>query len=193
MSYSIEEHRHRFAAWAAARAASTSLLCRFSVEQGRQVLEDAGLAQVASIDNLPQPNKFDAQHRRWRERVIRSAKKHHQLPFTHGVAAKLINIYFKSIFVCGGLHEDPRVKAIHPPIDSVLLKELYKRNVGGQRNAWKDAMKARWSKLDSEQYETLIEAIRGAVPANHGLWEIEEHWVGYSIDRYAKKEDLMSG
>lgn len=36
--YDILEHRHRFAAWAASRAASVKG-CRFSAEQGKAVLE----------------------------------------------------------------------------------------------------------------------------------------------------------
>jgi hypothetical protein len=37
MIYSIEEHKHRFAAWAASRAANVNK-CRFRVEQGKKIL-----------------------------------------------------------------------------------------------------------------------------------------------------------
>jgi hypothetical protein len=42
MSYSIEEHKQRLAVWAAASAAMTSPLCRFTVEKEKAILE--GLA-----------------------------------------------------------------------------------------------------------------------------------------------------
>ncbi len=70
MSYSIEEHKHRFAAWAAGRAATVTG-CRFKVEDGKKIIESSGLMEVAkSIENLPIPSKFDSSHREWRERVI---------------------------------------------------------------------------------------------------------------------------
>lgn len=42
MSYSIEEHKQRLAAWAAASAAIVSPLCRFTIEKGKAILD--GLA-----------------------------------------------------------------------------------------------------------------------------------------------------
>jgi hypothetical protein len=45
MSYSIETHRHRFAAWAASRAASVNA-CRFPVEHGKKIIELAGIMEI---------------------------------------------------------------------------------------------------------------------------------------------------
>jgi hypothetical protein len=178
MPYSIEEHRHRFAAWAAGRAATVNG-CRFKVKQGKEIIELSGIKEIGEdINNLPEPDEFDEKHREWRSSVIQAAQRY-QPSFTHGVAAKLINIYFKSIFVCGGQHTDPRIMAIHPPIDSVLLDELYSQNIGGLRDDWKAARRVRWSKLSSEQYEHLINCIKTVVPEGLGLWCIEEHWRGY--------------
>ena len=126
MDYTIEEHRHRFAAWAAGRAANVST-CRFKVEQGKAILEAAGMDQLlAGPDRLPLPQDTDAIHREWRLKVIAAAKEL-GLAFTHGVAAKLINIYLKAGFVCGGHHDDDRVRSLHPPIDSVLLDDYNPR------------------------------------------------------------------
>lgn len=178
VSYSMEEHKHRFAAWAAGRAATVNG-CRFRVEDGKKIIESSGLMEVAkSIENLPMASKFDSSHREWRERVIESARILN-LNFTHGVAAKLINIYLKSVYVCGENHTDSKVKAIHPPIDSVLLNDLYRQDIGGQKSEWQKARKARWSKLTSSGYENVISAVQKAVPANEGLWRIEEYWQGF--------------
>lgn len=38
MKYTIEEHKHRYAAWAASRASSVTG-CRFSVSQGKSLIE----------------------------------------------------------------------------------------------------------------------------------------------------------
>lgn len=48
MSYSIEEHKHRFAAWAAGRAATVNG-CRFKVEDGKKILERLDEDQPISL------------------------------------------------------------------------------------------------------------------------------------------------
>lgn len=177
MPYTIEEHKHRFSAWASGRAASANG-CRFSVEQAKTILEAAGLNQLlADPNNLPLPQDIDTCHREWRNSVITEAG-NRGLTFTHGVAAKLINIYLKAGFVCGGHHAHANVQALHPPIDSVLLDELSAQNIGGNRHAWNEARRIRWSNFDSQQYETVINNIRATMP-NQALWEVEQYWRGY--------------
>ena len=174
--YSIELHRHRFAAWAASRAASVST-CRFTVATGRELLEACGFrAEFATPDMLPSPQAIDQSHREWRQKVIAAAKPHGHV-VSHGVAAKLINVYLKSRFVCGGFHDHAHVQALHPPIDSVLLERLWKCNVGGEEAIWRWAAQKRWSRLGPEDYEQLIDRIRTALKGAP-LWTIEEHWPG---------------
>lgn len=61
--YYLEEHKHRFAAWAAGRAASTSKTVRFSVEDGKHILEAIGLnAKLARPDQLPSSSEIDVAH-----------------------------------------------------------------------------------------------------------------------------------
>lgn len=178
MSYSIDLHRHRFSAWAAGRAASV-IGCRFSVEQAKAVIEAVGLDRLlADPSELPLPNAMDDAHAGWRAKVSAEAQQQFGLAFTHGVAAKLINVYLKAAFVCGGHHAHERVEALHPPIDGLLLKELARRGLGDQRSAWKKACRVRWSKLNSEQYQEVIDAVRLALPGSP-LWHVEEHWRGH--------------
>lgn len=177
MEYTIDEHKHRFAAWAASRAASVKG-CRFSVKQGKKVLEAAGMRKLISDpNNLPLPEGMDATHRQWRHAVINAALAE-GLNFTHGIAAKLINVYLKAGFVCGGHHGPERVQAVHPPIDSLLLDELYFKNIDGRRAVWNEARRIRFSNFDSNQYERVIEAIRDAVQ-EAALWRVEQYWPGY--------------
>jgi hypothetical protein len=178
MDYSIHEHKHRFSAWAASRAATVNG-CRFSVEHGKVILEGAGLKQLlVGPAQLPDPQNFDVAHRAWRTAVVGAANGQ-RLNFTHGVAAKLINIYLKAGFVCGGHDADPRVQAIHPPIDSLLLDELYEKNIGGLRREWSKARTIRWSKFTSQQYESVIVSIRSALGGMVPLWQVEQYWRGY--------------
>ena len=176
LRYGINLHAHRFAAWAASRAASV-VNCRFSVAQGRIILEECGFnASFSSPEQLPEPQAIDEQHRKWRADIL-SAAASRGLTFTHGVAAKLVNVYFKSRFVCGGHHDDERVRALHPPIDSVLLEALVELNVGGHASAWKQAAKTRWSRFGSEDYEHVIQLIRQSLNGAP-LWMIEAYWRG---------------
>ncbi len=178
MSYTIEEHKHRYAAWAASRAASTKT-CRFEVQIGKEILEETGLNQLlSSPENLPASSTIDVEHRIWREKAIIAAEKRGLVGFGHGVAAKLINVYLKGAFVCAGYENHPKVAAIHPPIDSLLLDELYFNNVGGLKSDWSLARKLRWSKFSSVQYEAVIQSIRTAMQ-NKPLWQVESYWRGY--------------
>lgn len=178
MKYTIDEHKHRFAAWAASRAASVKG-CRFSVEQGKRILEATGIPNLISDpNNLPLPEGMDSTHRKWRNAVINAARAEGLENFTHGVAAKLINVYLKAGFVCGGHHAHERVRCVHPPIDSLLLDELYSKNVGGKKEIWYEARRIRFSNLDSNQYEVVIKAIRETMQ-QAPLWEVERYWPGH--------------
>jgi hypothetical protein len=94
-----------------------------------------------------------------------------------GIAAKLLNVYLKAAFVCGGEHDQPRVKVIHPPIDRVLLIGLAGSPEMKSKTDWKRFHP--WTDLDSERYQDLIGCIRAALPEGEPLWKIEEYWPGY--------------
>ena len=149
------------------------------MEDGQAILRGAGLNLLLhDLANLPDPVDIDVTHREWRNKVIETAQGY-RLRFTHGVAAKLINIYLKSGFVCAGHHTDARVQALHPPIDSVLLRELSEQNVGCLRPVWNEARRIRWSRFNSDQYEKVIESIRAALQDHSAMWTVEQYWRGY--------------
>ena len=169
--YNFKEHVHRFAAWAAGRAASTST-ARFSVESAKSWLERAeGLkACVCNPSDLPKTaNEFDEKHRNWRNSVIADANN----AVTHGIAAKLINIYLKSAVVHPHCAEDMKVGFAHPPIDRLLLIELRK----ARPEIWR-GQNLTWSKFDSEAYESVIRKVRLTLTDGEPLWRIEEYWKG---------------
>ncbi|WP_439182644.1 hypothetical protein [Carboxylicivirga taeanensis] len=116
-------------------------------------------------------------HREWRDEIIAYAKEE-SIPFTHGVSTKLINVYLKSIIICGGFYKHPNSKFIHPPIDSVLLKELAAKNFNGKAKFWRDSNKTAWSNFNSEEYEQVIKEIRNGI-GEKPLWTIEEFWKGH--------------
>jgi len=171
-NYDIHEHTHRFAAWAAATGASASPRCRFTVEAGKAILERAGFdAGLRHPRQLPSPARVEVVHLAWRKAVIKEARKA-GLEFTHGIAAKLINLYLKAKFTCGGYAGHPHVAALHPPIDSLLLK-AFNRTLKPQ-----DRLPVNWSTFDSKTYQQAIGALRlgrKGLP----LWTAESLWQGH--------------
>jgi hypothetical protein len=96
---------------------------------------------------------------------------------TAGRAAKLINLYLKTRFVCAGHHFHDNVKALHPPIDRELLSQLASADVAGLGQQWREARDWAWTKFTSDQYEHVIGLVRTSV-RGRPLWTIEEHWGG---------------
>lgn len=167
---------HKYAAWAASRAASVKG-CRFTVKSGQYILEDLAIHRfILNPDILPDKAlEFNAQHKQWREHIIELSKSETCPVFTHGVAAKLINVYFKTIFLCGGFHNHYKVNFIHPPIDSILMKELAKLD---KCVFWRKMNVMGWSNFSSEDYERVISELQYLV-VDKPLWSVEKHWRGY--------------
>jgi hypothetical protein len=187
MIYDEVEHRHRFASWCAATAARSSPKCRFSVEEGGEIINRCNLIEVAKGWNrLPSSGDFDTWHREQRrELILASQTVLKKGNFTHGVAAKLLNCYLKPLFVTGvrdDLSQDSQKKldAIHPPIDRVLAKALKNSSDADilfHSGIWKLVLRKGWSSLESDEYESVIAAI--AQITNGELWKIESYWQGY--------------
>ena len=114
---------------------------------------------------------MDVVHLAWRTAVIKEARKV-RLEFTHGIAAKLINLYLKAKFTCGGYASHPRVATLHPPIDSLLLK-AFNRTLKPQ-----DRLPVNWSTFDSRTYRQAIEALRLGRKGS-ALWTAESLWQGH--------------
>ena len=168
--YNYAEHVHRFAAWAASRAASTSTL-RFCVADGKAWLETVpDLKRCAgNPEELPDIDAFDDKHSEWREIIIRESRNR----ATHGIAAKLINVYLKAAVIHSGFEERDKVKAVHPPIDRLLLTSLKMTH----KEIWR-GQNLSWSTFNSDQYSDAIDKIRRTLGSNVALWRVEEHWAG---------------
>lgn len=191
MAYTLVEHRHRFAAWAAGRA-SVAKGHRFTVEDGRRLLEITDIPEYAAdMGNTPsEPDEFDSLHRKWRKDIIEEAKLKlvggRENCVTHGVAAKLINVYLKAalVIVAPTLEGCARAKNVHPPVDKLLLMSLANHtkpassNRKRSANRWRKYASIGWSNFDSEKYEEVISEIRN-FSNGKPLWSIEEHWIGF--------------
>src|SRR5450755_4604971 len=116
MSYTIAMHQHRFAAWAAARAAQRGLTGTYTVINA---LEGCGVVTVADIaNNWPATAAaFDNAHRDWCRALLKRLLSAGIAKATYGRAVKIIAIYLKSRIVLGGHHDTAFARVIHPPID----------------------------------------------------------------------------
>lgn len=185
------EHRFRFATWAAATAASRSrAVCSFTVETGARLLRETPLKFLALGPHwLPEPNSFDEVHHRWCFDLSRRDDRPEG--FNYGIAAKLVNVYTKALFLpaFGGGWFHPydsslvdndytrRCEALHPPIDSILLRELALRDQGGLGREWRQLRDRRWSNFEEEDYFKAIRLMK-QVTGNRP-WRIEALWQGY--------------
>ena len=176
MSFTIEKNRHIFACWAASRAAGVSPLCRFKVEDGKKILDN--LFPDGKIDALKSTQeKFDKYHEELRKKAINTGivKMQDGSDMSHGVAAKLINLYLKIVYICGSYKNENRINYIHPPIDSLLLDSLYEQKIGKDISIWRNF---KWSKMESKEYQKVIDSIKN-LNLRKGLWSIEEYWIGH--------------
>lgn len=164
--------QHQFAVWAAGTAGRASPKCRFKVSQAREILEALGFGPAyGNPDSLPHPSRFDRQHLKWRKVAIKVASRL-GIKMSHGVAAKLINVYLKSRFICGGHANHPRVASLHPPIDSILLAALARANYLGRRPTWRHLARRGWSNFSSRDYEDAVADLRlCSIP-----WNAEMFW-----------------
>ena len=198
--------KQTFSLWCASTAARSSPKCRFKTDQGIGIARNSRLLCYRTLDKLFEkitlqesgfspskchPNKFDPNnfplngfddlHAKIRKELIEAAKEkitNKKMKFTHGVAAKFINVYFKAMFLndvppeC--IVQEMRINALHPPIDGKLLRNLAEEKVGDLEKFWQEKEKKRWSNFSSDDYEDVIRHIKYVTKGR--LWEIEEYW-----------------
>jgi hypothetical protein len=173
--YGIDQHRHRFAVWAAARAAQRRF-AKAKVDTLRRALEASGVVEFLDRTNLSDIDeaRFDALHRRWCGSIVDFLKNVGMSKVTFGRAAKLIAVYLKAVVVLGPGSETPFARIAHPPIDGILLKNLAaSKMVSEHKREWK---RTRWTQLTEEQYYELIKQLRQALGTQEPFWQLERFW-----------------
>jgi len=175
--YSIDEHLHRFAVWAAARAASK---CRLSNLEVSNLIEFISLRN--EIEKLRNTDPLtESVYRNWirvtGNNMVEKVKNIEYPPtkkenfkvnsFTFGIAAKIISIYIKTVEVIPSKGESQLSTIAYPPIDSILLKAI-------NLNQGLD-LTPQWSTLNWEGYEKNIDILLGHY-GNIPMWTIEKDW-----------------
>ena len=173
--YSIDYHKHIFSAWCACTASRASNKCRFTVDDGVQVLNKLEIERLAKeIPSFKTDKIFDAWHDKQCIRLVELAKKRIE-GFTYGVAAKMFNCYLKAYF----LDHLNSFQFIHPPIDRLLLSDLEKRNFDEKKKIWRKYKNIGWSNFSREEYQEVIQHIKLSLHPEKALWKIEFYWQGH--------------
>lgn len=178
--YSIEKHKHMYAKWCAAAAYGRGLAGGGNPLAFR-LIEASGLDQVTGPERIEE--NVDEWQMSFMEKMKAEAASLGISDFSFGRAQKLVNIYLKTILVCGGHHHHQRVELLHPPLDSVLLKGLRtflwkNRNAMAEaRSAFLAAQKsqASWTKFSKVDYVAHIDAIK-LLMIGKPLYQVEKHW-----------------
>lgn len=177
--YTLAEHRHRYAAWCAARAAGRKLEGATN-RAVRLALEASGLPQVVAgpVERWPSSAaEFDRWHRAWCAEVVTSLHGQGVDGATFGRAAKIVAIYLKTLIVCGGHDLEPLAAVAYPPIDRVLLQALAReeRFTPDHRRLWRTTA---WTELGADGYDAIVASLRDAGLDLGGFWRVERWWSG---------------
>jgi hypothetical protein len=174
MGYTLLDHRHRFSVWAAARAAQRGLKGG-KVDVLRDALEQSGVVEFARANiRILDREGFDNEHRGWCRSIVKFLQCR-DVSASFGRAAKLIAIYLKTMIILDGNIETECVRVIHPPIDGILLRNLYKASdvQSPHKATWKSL---KWTALGEREYYGLIEQLRMCTKASEPFWTLERYW-----------------
>ena len=178
--YSIEKHKHLYAKWCAAAAYGRGLAGGGN-SLAFELIEASGLGQITVPEHIGQD--VDQWQIGFMKNIVDEAARKNVPDFSFGRAQKLVNIYLKTVLVCGGHHLHRSVALLHPPLDFELFKGLRsflsKNRVAhaNARSAFIAAQKRnpRWTKFDEGDYTAHIDAIK-LLMAGKPLYQVEEHW-----------------
>lgn len=75
------------------------------------LIEASGLGKVTEIEHIDE--NVDQWLIGFMEKIV-NKRRTGVTDFSFGRAQKLVNIYLKTVLVCGGHHQNPRVALLHP-------------------------------------------------------------------------------
>lgn len=165
MEYDINEHRHRFSIWTAARSVQRSFATTLNITL---VINNTDIREFAESElKLSGQEQFDSLHRHWCNAIIGEFNKL-KIDASYGRAAKIVAVYLKTSVIIGAGSMNPNIKFIHPPIDRIILKNLPKMN------SFKQIRKLNWTKFDEQSYWAIVAAIRQELKMFD--WKLEVLW-----------------
>lgn len=172
--YTLFEHRHRFAVWAAARAAQRGFT---SIKNLRFALENTDIKEFSwnPISLQTDESTFKTKHRIWCQSICDTLKEIRVQNVTFGRAAKLVAVYLKSMMLTPANSKYSLAKVIHPPIDRILLHTLA-RQPDIDKNTRNTFKAINWTALDEKGYRALVKKLRKIPKPNAPFWTLEKYW-----------------
>lgn len=180
--YGINQHKHTYACWTAARAYGRKLAGGGN-QQARELIDAVSLQDVVTPDDLG--DDVNAWLLDKMQGIVDYAEQQGIVGITFGRAQKLVNIYLKTTLVCGGHIDHPKVGQLHPPLDFQLikaLKALFRANkADGAYAALVAAQKScsGWTAFSRTDYVAHIKALQLFL-GDRPMWMIEEHWLPHN-------------
>jgi len=175
--YSYFEHRHKFAAWAAARAVQRGW-AGIKTADIVDAVEHAGLLEfLQKPESWPQDaGSFDSLHRHWCCRLAECLRPLNAEATTFGRLAKVVAVYLKSMVVVGPDWASRLARIIHPPIDRLVLGGIASdSNLNARiRSACRNC---NWTELNENGYYELINELRASGMDQPAFWMLERYWV----------------
>lgn len=176
MAYNFDEHKHRYAVWTAARAVQRSFAKTIDIANA---INCTGLRQFSELEELITQDMYNAKQMEWCDLIIHHfstldkppknpSDKLEKYDCSYGRASKIIAIYLKTSYIIPNKGETHNSSVIHPPIDSILLKNL------ADKKSIKELSKLQWTNFDKEAYWKIVKIITD----NNLLfnWKLEEYW-----------------
>lgn len=200
MTFGLDEHTHRFAVWAGARAAQRGST-GFKVVEFNQAIKNTGLQSAiqTAASEAWTDEAYNIQHSEWCLAILneinaikteRVKSETDDTTVTFGRAAKAVSVYVKAAFVIRdqAAHRS-FVSVAHPPVDRELLKGVKRAfkeekfgisltldpNIKGRVRKL-NATKEGWTGFDARAYGEVINLLRTLNGPDRPFWMIEEHW-----------------
>jgi hypothetical protein len=172
--YELNEHRHRFSVWAAARATQRGLCDVGTLQKALEtcgVVEFLGEADLNGVGAL----EFDRRHREWCCSILQFLNRQRLADASFGHAAKLLAMYLKPMIILGPASRTSFARVAHPPIDGILLSAIAASPEieCGHKHAWAEI---RWTQLNEAAYYRLIGELRSCVAGDEPFWKVERFW-----------------
>lgn len=165
MLYDLNEHKHRYAIWTAARAVQRSFTTTTKISY---VINSINLRAFAeSVSSLKNQSQFDFLQKKWCHLIINEFDKL-QVPTTYGQASKIVAVYLKTSVIINSNGSEDYLKFIHPPIDRIIVKNL------PDISNLKELKRLNWTKIDEQSYWDMVARIREQL--KHFDWRLEMLW-----------------
>lgn len=172
--YTINDHKHNFAIWTSARAVQRNFTTTKII--GNAINNSNLQEEVITLEKSNiLSEEYDLWHYKMAQKLIYNfPMKEGKSLKLYGRAAKIIAIYLKTYHIVGN-PTSSIAKVAHPPVDRVLLSNLYNENKDLKILNIKETA---WTNINSDQYFEIIMALRNIQSKNNFeyFWMMEYFW-----------------